>query len=193
MVRLCCDGTEFSCAVDWLPGKDRVAVFKMSDRSLLRMKVIASGDSGRDAVEMLLSTVSNGLFCDVEFFFECDDDGSMFVGFSRGEIDFVIGDLPREVSRWMTDELFSSFSGVRVSCVGVELSSVAREIDRHRVMRMADDVEYMTDSQFDDLMATVSGALMSDVYTVKIELENMLPRSLIGGVVDVKSEGVNGR
>jgi len=192
MVRLCCDGAEFSDAIDWLPGKDRVAVFKTSNRVLLRMKVIASGDDGRDAVEMLLSTVSCGLFCDVVFFFERGEDGSTFVGFSRGGMDFVIGDLPHEVSRWMTDEWFSRLSGVRVSCVGVELSSVAKEIDRHRVMRMADDVEHMTDSQFDDLMMTVSGALMSDVYTVKIELENMLPRSLIGGVIDVESEGVNG-
>lgn len=154
----------------WLLGEERFEFHVDDGVAKLRFKVFVDVDQGdTSGVELILSSMVRGEGDRLSFFID-GDESSIYLGCSKHGVSFRIGDLP--------DMNFSLFSCVDSSFpllvtaghLGVEHSTVARQIDKRRLMTAADEVEEMSDSDFGDLMTSIVGVLASDVYVVKFEV-----------------------
>jgi len=161
---------KFAQDLPWLPGEERFEFCVDGDVAKFRFKVFVEIDQGdTTGVELILSSMVRGDGDKISFFIDGDED-SIYLGCFKQGVSFRVGDLPD-----MDFSLFScvdtSFSSlVTAGYLGVEHSTVVRQIDKRRLMTVADEVEDMSDSDFGEFMTSMVGALNSDVYVVKFEI-----------------------
>lgn len=181
---------------DWLNGSEQLQIVKDGERSaFLEFKVATSADKSRKAFEMLYGVAANNPH-KIMFRFLMDGDSTSLV-FSASQPGPVydLGKVPRPIHTFISKahnwRLFEEFAEVVDYAIG--LSLVGREVDRQRVMGMADfgELDDLSQKQFDDLIDSLRETMSQETYVIKVRLR-LSPDPKTGELPAWQDEGDKG-
>ena len=163
--------TEFD---GWLEGDVNVSLDTSSDDSVsLEFKVRSNEPEIQEAHEAL-SALALHHPKDIGFEFWIDDEVARLVCCpKRSSVVYELGIVPIPVAMFVRKfgGLIETRGHVLSVYYGQGISLVGHEIDKHRVMRVADDdLDRLTEKEFDDLMWSMKYAMGQQVHVVKLGL-----------------------
>jgi hypothetical protein len=163
----------------WLEGCVNLVGSKKDDDTLLEFKVLSLDHETRESAELLLALAQNNPRSIRYEIWAGEDEAYLMLNpelLQRGKHDsYRLGVVPLRLAAFLSqDEVCTVFSRCAEAIeYSVGLSIVGKEIDKNKIMEIADtgELEVLSDLQFAILMDSLKVTMDQEVYVTKVRFK----------------------